>query len=104
MAWLPAHAPPHPPPRAQIKAVFGTGKRRVAGCVITEGRLMKGQPIVVRRGKSVVYEGPINSLRRMKDAVVVVCGAAGGAVGCGGVRVWGLWGGVGITSARWGCS
>lgn len=30
---------------ATVKALFGTGKRRVAGCVVTEGKLLK-----VRRG------------------------------------------------------
>ncbi len=39
---------------AEVKAVFGAGKRRVAGCLVTDGRMMKGQLISVKRGKAVV--------------------------------------------------
>ncbi|CAI5505683.1 unnamed protein product [Closterium sp. Naga37s-1] len=36
--------------RAEVRAVFGTGSTRVAGVMVTEGRLQKGCTIVVRRG------------------------------------------------------
>ena len=37
--------------------------------MVTEGVLRKGATIVVKRGKRVVYDGPISSLRRVKEIV-----------------------------------
>lgn len=55
---------------AQVKAVFGTGKKRVAGCLVDEGKLQKGSTIEVSRGKQgVVFTGKLASLRRIKDNV-----------------------------------
>jgi translation initiation factor IF-2 len=57
----------------QVKAVFGTGKKRVAGCEVTTGKLSKGAMIEVVRGsgkeKTVVFTGKLASLRRIKDTV-----------------------------------
>ena len=55
--------------KAEVKAVFGAGKKRVAGCLVVSGKLSKGSMISVKRGKAVVYEGKVTSLRRIKDAV-----------------------------------
>ena len=41
---------------AEVKAVFGSGARKVAGCLVSEGSLRKGAVAVVKRGKRVVYE------------------------------------------------
>ncbi len=54
---------------AQVRAVFSSSKRNVAGCMVTEGVLRKNATIVVRRGKRVVFDGPISSLRRVKEIV-----------------------------------
>lgn len=67
--------------KAVVKAVFGTGKKRVAGCAVTEGKLQKGTFITVKRGKAVVFDGKLSSLRRVKDVVDEVsagleCGVA----------------------------
>ena len=53
----------------QVRAVFSSSKRNVAGCMVTEGVLRKGATIVVRRGKRVVFDGLISSLRRVKEIV-----------------------------------
>ena len=37
--------------------------------MVTEGVLRKNATIVVRRGKRVVFDGPISSLRRVKEIV-----------------------------------
>eukprot|EP00879_Flechtneria_rotunda_P023819 GHRR01025222.1.p1 GENE.GHRR01025222.1~~GHRR01025222.1.p1 ORF type:complete len:520 (+),score=181.23 GHRR01025222.1:409-1968(+) len=55
--------------QATVKAVFGTGKKRVAGCLVDEGKLQKGAQIEVLRGKQVVHTGKVASLRRIKDNV-----------------------------------
>lgn len=67
--------------QAKVKAVFGTGKKRVAGCEVLEGKLAKGCQVEVRRGKEVVHRGALASLRRVKDVVEEVaagleCGVA----------------------------
>lgn len=55
---------------ALVKAVFGSGSRKAAGCVVTDGVLRKGSVIQVFRGrKTVVFEGTLTSLRRVKDDV-----------------------------------
>ena len=63
---------------AAVRAVFGSGSRRVAGCALTEGVLRKGALAVVKRGKAgkqvVVAEGKITSLRRVKEDVKEVSG------------------------------
>lgn len=47
---------------------------QVAGCAVTEGRLVKGATIEVRRGKAIVFYGKLESLRRVKDIVDEVRG------------------------------
>jgi translation initiation factor IF-2 len=55
---------------AEVRGVFGTGSTgKVAGCMITSGKLVAKCQIAVKRGKEVVFEGRLDSLRRMKDIV-----------------------------------
>uniref|UniRef100_A0A383VHM0 Translation initiation factor IF-2, chloroplastic n=2 Tax=Tetradesmus obliquus TaxID=3088 RepID=A0A383VHM0_TETOB len=55
---------------ATVKAVFGSGKKKVAGVVVDEGKLQKGAQMEVTRGKdTIVYTGKVASLRRIKDNV-----------------------------------
>lgn len=58
--------------QAEVRATFGSGNRIVAGCMVNEGVIRKGCLLVVRRGKRVVYEGYLTSLRRVKDDVAEV--------------------------------
>jgi translation initiation factor IF-2 len=55
--------------KAEVKAVFGSGKKKVAGCVVTQGKVQKGAMVAVKRGKKIVHEGKLISLRRVKDDV-----------------------------------
>lgn len=74
--------------KAEVKALFGKGKFIVAGCIVTEGRMEKGGVVEVVRGrKRVVYEGPLTSLRRVKDNVAIVEEGTECGVACG-VRFW----------------
>jgi translation initiation factor IF-2 len=41
---------------AEVKAVFGTGARKVAGCAVMDGCLRKDCVAVVKRGRRVVAE------------------------------------------------
>lgn len=70
--------------KAEVKATFGRGKGLIAGCLVTEGKLVAGGVVEVRRGrKSLVHEGPLSSLRRFKDEVGVVEEGVECGVGCG---------------------
>ncbi|PNY07868.1 translation initiation factor IF-2 chloroplastic-like [Trifolium pratense] len=66
---------------AEIRAVFSSRSSRVAGCMVTEGKVTKGCGIrVVRKGK-VVHVGILDSLKRVKEIVKEVnagleCGIA----------------------------
>lgn len=52
---------------AEVRAVFGAGSGKVAGCMVTEGKLVKGSGLRVLRGKDSVHVGTITSLRRVKE-------------------------------------
>jgi translation initiation factor IF-2 len=68
--------------RAEVKAVFPSGKKRkVAGVMVTEGRISRGASVRVRRGDKILHESVIESLRRFKDDVSEV--AAGYECGVG---------------------
>jgi translation initiation factor IF-2 len=67
---------------AEVKDVFRSPKfGDVAGSIVVEGTVRRGQPIRVLRDSVVIYEGELESLRRFKDAVEEVrmgteCGIA----------------------------
>jgi hypothetical protein len=54
---------------AEVQAIFSRGSGKAAGCMITEGKIMKDCDIhVMRKGKT-VHTGKIDSLRRVKEDV-----------------------------------
>ncbi|KAL8510012.1 hypothetical protein ACS0TY_017007 [Phlomoides rotata] len=54
---------------AEVRAVFSSGSGRVAGCMVTEGKLVKDCGIrVLRKGKE-VHVDVLGSLRRVKEMV-----------------------------------
>ena len=67
---------------ATVKDVFKSSAfGAVAGCLVTEGVVRRGNPIRVLRDNVVIYEGELESLRRFKDDVEEVqsgteCGIA----------------------------
>lgn len=55
---------------AEVKDVFKSPKfGAVAGSMVIEGTIKRGQPIRVLRDSVVIYEGELESLRRFKDDV-----------------------------------
>ncbi len=65
---------------AEVRQIFELSKGApVAGCMVSNGRIVKGK-VRVRRRKDVIYEGILQSLRRFQDEVNEVrsgmeCGA-----------------------------
>ena len=55
---------------AEVKEVFSSPKLgNIAGCIVSEGRVKRSNPIRVLRDNVVIYEGELESLRRFKDDV-----------------------------------
>jgi translation initiation factor IF-2 len=55
---------------AQVKEVFRSSKLgAIAGSIVSEGIVQKDKPIRVLRDNVVIYEGELESLRRLKDDV-----------------------------------
>jgi translation initiation factor IF-2 len=52
---------------AEVRQVFPLAKGFVAGCLVTEGKITRNASARLRRGKEVVYEGRIGTLKRFKD-------------------------------------
>ncbi len=51
----------------EVRAVFPVGRGSVAGCYVLSGKVIRNCQIRVRRDKQVVYEGNLDSLKRMKE-------------------------------------
>ncbi|KAL8137695.1 hypothetical protein V2J09_003696 [Rumex salicifolius] len=54
---------------AEVRATFSSGSGRVAGCMVTEGKFVKGCGIRAIRKRKTVFVGALDSLRRVKEAV-----------------------------------
>lgn len=70
--------------QAEVRAVFGTGSNRVAGCMVTEGKLVKNCHVAVSRGGKEVHTGKLSSLRRVKELAKEVGGGGWEGGGMGG--------------------
>ncbi|MCO5315543.1 MAG: translation initiation factor IF-2 [Solirubrobacterales bacterium] len=58
---------------AEVREVFKASKvGRIAGCVVTEGRIQRDASVRLVREGTVVWTGTLDSLRRFKDAVQTV--------------------------------
>ncbi|MGK7877915.1 MAG: translation initiation factor IF-2 [Xenococcaceae cyanobacterium] len=52
---------------AEVRAVFPVGRGAVAGCYVQSGKVVRNRPLRVRRGGQVIFEGTIDSLKRVKE-------------------------------------
>jgi len=56
--------------KAEVRAVFPVGKNAsIAGCYVLDGKLLRSAKVRVKRGKDIVHQGAIASLKRFKDDV-----------------------------------
>ena len=67
--------------QVEVRAVFPVGRGAVAGCYVQSGKAVRNCNIRVRRNGKVIYEGILDSLKRMKDDAKEV--AAGYECGIG---------------------
>ena len=55
---------------AEVQQVFKAGKNlMIAGCRVTDGRISRSSQARIKRGKELIFDGKIASLRRGKDDV-----------------------------------
>jgi translation initiation factor IF-2 len=55
---------------AEVRAVFPVGRtNKVAGCYVQSGKLVRNCKVRVKRGKALICEATLDSLKRMKDDV-----------------------------------
>lgn len=55
---------------AEVRQIFTIGKNtRIAGCYVTEGKIIRGKNAVIIRNGEEVYTGLIDQLKRFKDDV-----------------------------------
>ena len=55
--------------RAEVRALFRTPRGVIAGCMVTEGSIVRNSPARLVREGTIVYTGRVASLRRFKDDV-----------------------------------
>ncbi len=56
--------------RADVKKLFELSKGgKIAGCMVVDGSLVRGAKVRVYRGRDLIYEGIISSLRHFQDEV-----------------------------------
>ncbi|HIK08065.1 MAG TPA: translation initiation factor IF-2 [Trichormus sp. M33_DOE_039] len=53
--------------QTEVRAVFPVGRGAVAGCYVQSGKLIRNCKVRIRRGGKVIYEGVLDSLKRMKE-------------------------------------
>ncbi|MBE9216680.1 translation initiation factor IF-2 [Plectonema cf. radiosum LEGE 06105] len=53
--------------QAEVRAVFPVGRGAVAGCYVQSGKLVRNCKVRVRRGNNMIFEGVLDSLKRMKE-------------------------------------
>ncbi|HEX2557636.1 MAG TPA: translation initiation factor IF-2, partial [Nitrososphaera sp.] len=53
--------------QVEVRAVFPVGRGKIAGCYVLSGKVVRNCKLRVRRGGKVIYEGTLDSLKRMKE-------------------------------------
>ena len=72
----------------EVRAVFPVRRGTVAGCYVLSGKVNRNCRIRVRRGSEVVYEGNLDSLKRMKDDVKEVASGFECGIGVNNFNAW----------------
>jgi translation initiation factor IF-2 len=55
--------------RGEIRELFSVKSGKVAGCMIRDGKVVRGNLVRIKRGGAAVYVGRVGSLKRFKDDV-----------------------------------
>ncbi|MGB3790484.1 MAG: translation initiation factor IF-2 [Phormidesmis sp.] len=74
--------------QVEVRAVFPVRKGTVAGCYVLSGKVTRNCRVRVNRGSQVVYEGNLDSLKRMKDDAKEVNSGFECGIAVGGFNDW----------------
>ncbi|MEM6449815.1 MAG: translation initiation factor IF-2 [Cyanobacteria bacterium P01_D01_bin.105] len=74
--------------KVEVRAVFPVRKGTVAGCYVLSGKVTRNCKVRVLRGDEVVYEGNLDSLKRVKDDVKEVNAGFECGIAVGGFNGW----------------
>ena len=74
--------------QVEVRAVFPVRKGTVAGCYVLSGKVTRNCKVRVNRGGQVVYEGNLDSLKRVKDDVKEVASGFECGIAVGGFNDW----------------
>ncbi len=74
--------------KVEVRAVFPVRKGTVAGCYVLSGKVTRNCKVRVMRGETSVYEGNLDSLKRMKDDAKEVNAGFECGVAVGGFNDW----------------
>ena len=74
--------------QVEVRAVFPVRKGTVAGCYVLSGKVTRNCKVRVNRGGNVVYEGNLDSLKRVKDDVKEVNSGFECGIAVGGFNDW----------------
>jgi translation initiation factor IF-2 len=53
--------------QVEVRAVFPVGRGSVAGCYVQSGKVIRNCKVRILRNREVIYEGNLDSLKRMKE-------------------------------------
>lgn len=53
--------------QVEVRQVFPVGRGKIAGCYVLSGKVVRNCKVRVKRGGKVIYEGTLDSLKRMKE-------------------------------------
>ena len=74
--------------KVEVRAVFPVRKGSVAGCYVLSGKVTRNCRVRVTRGEEIVYEGNLDSLKRMKDDAREVAAGFECGIAVGGFNDW----------------
>ena len=71
-----------------MRAVFPVGRGNIAGCYVQSGKIIRNRNLRVRRGDQVLFEGNIDSLKRIKEDAREVNAGYECGIGCSKFNDW----------------
>jgi translation initiation factor IF-2 len=74
--------------QVEVRAVFPVGRGQVAGCYVQSGKIVRNCKVRIRRNNNVVFEGSLDSLKRMKEDVKEVNTAFECGIGIDNFNAW----------------
>lgn len=74
--------------QVEVRAVFPVGRGQVAGCYVQSGKIVRNCKVRIRRNNNVLFEGSLDSLKRMKEDVKEVNTAFECGIGIDNFNSW----------------